>query len=401
MQNLREWAKANKHQVVGEYVDAGISGKKPWKKRPALSEFLTNFPDVEALVFTKLDRFFRSVKLYYEAAEQLERLGCAWITTQEDYETVTSAGRFKVNIMLSVAESEADRTSERIKVVFDGKRARREALNEKLPQGYRKDGKRVVIDEDKRKGINTLFQTYALTGSVKRAVEAAERDGVTMSYTAALRSLSRREYLGEFYGIPDFAPALITQDTWDAAQAAKRHYVKEQKQTYIFSGLTRCGTCGGSYAAYTPSKRSPRYVCYRHRTYACDNSTGIREADIESFLLDNVEETFPAYAKTITVSDNAEKEAAALRRRAAKLQDLYLLDMISLEDLKRQKAQIDAKLAAITKPKVSIDQMRQMLDKDWKTLYEALDPMGKRMFWRVLIREIRIYPDRHIEFEFR
>ena len=41
LDNLRTWARQNGHSIVKEYVDAGVSGKKPVSKRPALSQFMT------------------------------------------------------------------------------------------------------------------------------------------------------------------------------------------------------------------------------------------------------------------------------------------------------------------------------------------------------------------------
>ena len=32
LDNLREWAKQNGHTIVGEFVDAGVSGRKPYTK---------------------------------------------------------------------------------------------------------------------------------------------------------------------------------------------------------------------------------------------------------------------------------------------------------------------------------------------------------------------------------
>lgn len=403
--NLREWA--GDHVIVKEYVDAGVSGKKPYTKRPSLSAFMEDIEagmKVDALVFTKLDRFFRSVKLYYQAVAVMEKHGVAWQAIQEDYETVTSGGRFKVNIMLSVAESEADRTSERIKVVLDAKRGRKEPITGHIPVGYLVDGKSIVPDKERVEAVKTLFKGYALTGSIRYAIEEAARvTGYRWKYVSAKKSLANRSYIGEFYGIPDYAPAILTREEWDAAQDARKHFVKEpQTTTYIFGGLTRCGLCGGSYGGRFPKARKPLYFCRRHAVAECSNKATLYEKDIEEFLLDNVEEAFPAYAKSVQIKDDGGKKEAALRKRAAKLQDLYMLDMVSLDELTRQKKEIDAELAAIThRPAITAEQINAALGKGWKALYAALDPMGKRMFWRTIIKEIRIYPDRHIEFDFR
>lgn len=404
--NLREWAEKNGHTIVGEYVDAGVSGKKPYSKRPALSAFFADLEHikVDALVFTKLDRFFRSVKLYYQAIAVMERHKVAWQAVQEDYETVTSSGRFKVNIMLSVAESEADRTSERIKVINDAKKARHEPLSGMMPVGYRIDGKSIVPDENRVEAVKTLFKTYALTGSKRIAIDTVEQEfGFRFGYKAAGDMLVNRSYLGEFYGIPGYAPPILTNDEWNAAQAARIHYTKKPKQhTYIFGGLTRCPVCGNTFKGGTPLGKNPMYRCHKHAVKECTNKVCMKEAAIERFLLDNVEEAFPAYAISVKLKGDPAKKEAALKRRAAKLQDLYMLDMISLEDLSQQKKEIDAELAAITtRPAITAAQINAVLGKGWQALYGGLDKMGKRMFWRTIIREIRIYPDRHMEFDFR
>lgn len=109
---LEEWAKTNGHKVVGVYIDAGISARKPAKKRPELQRLLLDAQAGrgELIVFTKLDRWFRNIAEYYKVQEILEKCHVDWRTIQEDYDTSTASGRLKINIMLSVAQDEADRT---------------------------------------------------------------------------------------------------------------------------------------------------------------------------------------------------------------------------------------------------------------------------------------------------
>ena len=52
---LRTWAKDNGHEIVGEYVDPGISARKAPVKRPALQRLLADRAGVELVAFTKLD----------------------------------------------------------------------------------------------------------------------------------------------------------------------------------------------------------------------------------------------------------------------------------------------------------------------------------------------------------
>ena len=134
---LHQYAKDHSMTVVGEYVDEGISGRKSASKRPALARMLR---DVEAgkidqILFIKLDRWFRSVKEYYRVQEVLDRNKVTWRTILEDYNTESADGILKVNIMLSVAQNEAERTGERIKFVLDNKVQKKQVVG-KQPYGY-------------------------------------------------------------------------------------------------------------------------------------------------------------------------------------------------------------------------------------------------------------------------
>lgn len=72
---LRKYAKEHGMIVAGEYVDDGISGTK-YSQRDELQRMLS---DVEAgkidiIIFTKLDRFFRSVRHYTATKPSLMRI---------------------------------------------------------------------------------------------------------------------------------------------------------------------------------------------------------------------------------------------------------------------------------------------------------------------------------------
>ena len=133
--SLIKFAKDRKMKIVGIYEDAGISARKPYTKRQALLRLLDDCraKKVDIILFINLERWFRNVGNYYAVQDILEQNGVSWQTTQEDYDTTTASGRLKVNIRLSVAQDEADRTSERIKFVFEGKRARLEPLTGNTP----------------------------------------------------------------------------------------------------------------------------------------------------------------------------------------------------------------------------------------------------------------------------
>ena len=71
--NLEEYCKANKMKIVDHYTDEGISGAKPPLKRPALQRLLEDVAagKIDMILFTKLDRRFRSVPQYFKVQEIL------------------------------------------------------------------------------------------------------------------------------------------------------------------------------------------------------------------------------------------------------------------------------------------------------------------------------------------
>ena len=120
---LKQYAIDHDYKVVHIYHDEGFSARKPVMRRKVMQELLADVQagKIDLILFTKLDRWFRNVHDYHQVQNILDKHGVAWKTILEDYQTATADGRLKVNIMLSVAENEADRTSERIKFVFDNK----------------------------------------------------------------------------------------------------------------------------------------------------------------------------------------------------------------------------------------------------------------------------------------
>ena len=147
--DLEEYAKANNMKVVGVFPDAGFSARKKIEKRPAMLQLLeaVKRDEVDIILVTKLDRWFRNIGEYYKVQEILEAHNVSWKTIYEDYDTSTAAGRLKINIMLAVAQDEADRASERIKKVLDAKKDRNEVCTGHLPKGYKIEGKFAVIDK--------------------------------------------------------------------------------------------------------------------------------------------------------------------------------------------------------------------------------------------------------------
>lgn len=158
--NLIKYSKENNYKIVDIYADEGISARKSYKKR---KEFMRLLNDVKAkkvdiILFIKLDRWFRNVAEYHKVQEILDQFNVGWKATTENYDTTTANGRLYLNIRLAVAQDEADRTSERIKFVFQKKIQDCEYISGNPAPGYKVENKRLVIDEEEAKIVRFVLK---------------------------------------------------------------------------------------------------------------------------------------------------------------------------------------------------------------------------------------------------
>lgn len=426
---LQAWAEQRHLTISRFYNDAGNSARKPYHKRPAMMELLA---DVEAgkidlIIFTKLDRWFRSVGEYYKVQEILDAHNVAWKAIHEDYDTTTASGRLKINIMLSVAQDEADRCSERIKTVFAAKRERLEPVTGHVPTGYKIEGKRIVKDPALEGAVCLFFSTFLQLHSVEKARAAVlEQFGISFSYQLADAMLRKEAYFGRFGGTDDMCPPYITRAQYEEIRASRRRTERRtaSNRTYLFSGLIFCPECGRRMGArahvYHLSNGGTRervaYNCpgrYQHND--CSNNVNLGEAKIESYLLENVDAALGSYLADLEhlASERASRrdfdgERARLRKKLSRLKDLYVDDIIDLDLYRKDYASLTAQLDALAAEEASASapppdpsRLLDIFASGWQELYQDLSRPEKQDFWRSALDHIYVYPNRHIAFSFR
>ena len=389
LESLRSWAKD--HEIVGEYVDAGISGKRPYQKRPELSRFMRDLENglaVDALVFCKLDRFYRSVKLYYQAMEVLDRHKVAWVAIQEDYETVTASGRFKVNIMLSVAENEADRTAERIKTVFEHKVTLGESITHSLPLGLKNENKHVVPNEY-APAVVAAFEEYARVGN-KTAVRDLLSDvyGLHISITSVSKLLQNRLYVGEYRDNPNYCEPIVPRELFDRVQkdlASRSTKRTPSGAVYLFSGLIICGECGRRMGAVRNAIGTVYYrCCVGHAMYKdCQNNKCIRESVLEADLLKETAAIVAGQSVDYEPEQKPKVNKKAVQQKLERLKDLYVDGDISKEKYRQLRDELTAKLQEPEQPK----KMTVYGDNFLKD-YASLDRQGQKNIWHGSINKI-------------
>jgi DNA invertase Pin-like site-specific DNA recombinase len=178
---------------------------------------------------------------------------------------------------------------------------------------------------------------------------------------------------------------IVDEDLWQAARQRQTEIAKQfenvtkgvrayrvkhvnelRRPSFLFSGLLKCGCCGGSYGIITRD----RYGCLnRYRRGTCENGHTIRRDDIESRVLaglteklvsaDAVGDAVRTYAEELNRQNHERRAHTELDRKAlakvergiagimAAIEDgMYQPAMKArMDDLERQKAEIMARMA--------------------------------------------------------
>jgi DNA invertase Pin-like site-specific DNA recombinase len=115
LRELREFVERRSWQIIGEYVDRGVSGSKD--RRPALDQMMSAAQGrkFDVLLVWKLDRFARSLKHLVNALAEFEALGIAFVSLRDNLDLTTPSGRLMFQIIGAMAEFERALIQERVK----------------------------------------------------------------------------------------------------------------------------------------------------------------------------------------------------------------------------------------------------------------------------------------------
>lgn len=417
---LTEYALQHGYKIIGIYRDEGHSAHQPATKRKVMQELLADVKagKIDRILFIKLDRWFRNVREYHKIQEILDAHNVSWQATMEDYSTTTSDGRLKVNIMLSVAEAESDKTSERIKYVFDGKRRRKEWCftggPEHWPYGYAPqiiDGVKRCRKDPQTEAIVQDFWDYVVKyQSVRKAgMYCCEKYGITRHYRSWMGTAKNELYTGTFHGVEDYCPAYVSRADWERIILGHEVIKKTQKpeRVYLFTGLMVCPDCGNTLKATFktyPNDRSKEYNGYRcnnSRLRLCSFNHQLSEIRIEKYLLQNIRSQIESYVITTEVQLKEKKpptkvnDILKLNEQLRRLNVIYISGNISDEEYAAQTKKIKADIAAAKTQEAAeappnLTQLKDFLKNDTLSLYDSMSKENRRRLWRSIIKEIHV-----------
>lgn len=405
---LVSYANNNNMKIVGIYRDEGYSARKPVLKRPAMLELIEDVKagKIDIIIFTKLDRFFRNVKEYYKIQEILERNRVTWKAVKEDYTTATSDGRLKINIWLSIAENEADRTSDRIKDVFNSKIMRKEAIipAQNAPMGYTvkeiNGVKRLVKDEETRE-IAEYFFNIALTASIRQAIIQTEsKFGIHREPKSWYNMCHNELYMGRYKGVEDYCEPYLTPSQFCEVSRYKGTRKAKNNRAYLFSGLIICPLCGrrmiAKFAISGSGKECYYYRCPNTISKTCDVKS-VPEIQVERYVLENIKTELEKFILSHEVAQpkpiNKKSDAAKLKEQLRRVNVSYQAGNMEDDEYLAKTKELKMMIENATREEnqdnpIDIDALKDFLNSGFEGIYDSLEKDEKQRLWRSVIAQL-------------
>ena len=165
-ERITKYADAFDYEIVGEYVDAGKSGKSiegraEFKKM--LEDIESNKDGVSYVLVFKLSRFGRNAADVLSTLQFMQDYDVNLICVEDGIDSSKDAGKLMISVLSAVAEIERENI---LVQTMEGRRqkAREGKWNGGFaPYGYRLNNGKLEIEESEVEAIRLIFDKYANT----------------------------------------------------------------------------------------------------------------------------------------------------------------------------------------------------------------------------------------------
>ena len=422
---LRAMCEYKGYEIYKLYKDAGISAKTG-NYRPAFEELLQDIREKKCntIVVLKLDRLTRSVFDLEGIMRFLEENNAYLDCANEEINTTNSSGKLVARMLTSVSQNEIERTSERTKFGLVG------AIKEghipgKNPLGYKRDGKKLVIDPLTKDIVKRIYDLYFEGKSYSNIATIFNQEEVlgktNWRDTGILRIISNEIYKGDFVSGKTFnkpvyyenvVEPIVSRELWENCQVQKKKNQKSymRTQTYIFLQKLKCPKCGRILAGGASHKlKSDKWYFY-YRCEDCKNN--IKEEVIENSVktlladileYDNVVNEFflPVLKSKLNEPKvELEKELKSLNSKKERIRKAYIDSVFTEEEYKQESKTIDSQIDFINSKLLENSQAEQLnfttedilLKRDMDFINKVKLPISYYAFnenWDLLDRETK------------
>ena len=324
---------------VPGYIDEGLSGIST-KHRENFNRMVEDAAeDKFDLIITKeISRFARNTLDSIQFTRQLLGYGVGVFFQNDNINTFDEDSELRLSIMSSIAQDELRKLSSRVKFGHQQAIKNNVVLGNSRIFGYRKESRRLVIDEEQAPMVRELFELYATDQYSMKQIEALswERgyrnlNGKKIAHTTMSNMISNPKYKGYYVGnkvkvvdmftkkqkfLPpeewvmfkdetgQIVPAIVSEELWDQANAILRRRSDDVKNRQgvcnhanLLTGKLYCTCCGTAYyrrdSRDKQGHKNSKWVCSGKIKNGADScgSFPIYEDEIKPLLLDVFRDT--------------------------------------------------------------------------------------------------------------
>ena len=366
------------------YIDEGISGIST-RHRENFNRMIDDAAeDNFDLVITKeISRFARNTLDSIRFTRQLLNYGVGVFFQNDNINTFDEDSELRLSIMSSIAQDELRKLSSRVKFGHQQAIKNNVVLGNSRIFGYRKENRRLVIDEEQAPMVRELFELYATDQYSMKQIETIfwekgyrNLNGKKIAHTTMSNMIANPKYKGYYVGnkvkvvdmftkkqkfLPpdewvmfkdetgEIVPAIVSEELWEQANTILRRRSDDVKNRQgicnhanLLTGKLFCTCCGTAYyrreSQDKQGHKNSKWVCsgkIKNGADSCD-SFPIYEDEIKPLLLDVFRDT----------------EASA---------EALIEEYVEMYRTLEHGGQLEAQIAAIQKKLDTVEQKRMKL----------------------------------------
>ena len=395
---------------VPGYIDEGLSGIST-KKRENFHRMVEDGKAglFDMIITKEITRFARNTLDSIQYTRELLNNGVAIFFQNDNINTLDEDSELRLTIMSGIAQDELRKLSSRVKFGHQQAIKSSVVLGNGRIFGYRKENKRLVIDENEAPMVRELFALYATDEYSMKQIEGIFWDkgyrnlnGNRIAHGTMSNIIANPKYKGYYVGnkvkvvdmftkkqkfLPpeewvmfkdetgEIVPAIVSEELWDKANAILRRRSEDVKNRQgicnhpnLLTGKLFCTCCGAPYYRRESKKvygpNNSKWVCSGKIKNGADTcaSFPIYESEIQPLLLEVFQDTkadadalAEEYIRLYTeISDRTnlptqrrgqEMVMENANRKKAKLLQLSVDSMISDADFKKMMADANREIA--------------------------------------------------------
>lgn len=439
---MKAFAEFNDYEIVGEYEDAGKSGKSIEGRlefNRMMEDIKSGKDGVSYVLVFKLSRFGRNAADVLYTLQVMQDFGVNLICVEDGIDSSKDAGKLMISVLSAVAEIER----ENIRVqTMEGRiqKAREGKWNGGFaPYGYSLEKGRLLINEEEAKAIRVVFDQYVHTdmganGLVKylenHGIHKIQRqNGKNPLFDASLirRILKNPVYCGKIaYGrrrtekvhgtrndyklveqdnyllVDGLHEGIVTEELWHEAQvkllAQAKKYEKvnhgKDNKIHLLSGIVKCPICGaGMYGNKSIKHKSDGtkykdffYYGCKHRTMTRGHKCDYKKQVNEELLDDAVAEVIaklvgnPKFAAMMQEKINMKVDTTAIEQEISAYEKLLRQSYSTKSRLMEEIDSLDPDDKHYIKRKADLDdRLYKMYDKIEDTENLLIAARAKKM----------------------